>query len=147
MWLDVVCLCVQCFLAELIEHNATQSLSCSVTHCLCSPVTHTHTHKPNDRNMVQAVRSPPGAGSHCVMPLYLSTVLFICISLFTSLSCLCFTTSACLSLHPTSKQQVTFNSFFFPSPPSIWPPVHIFYGFLVTSSKQICKHMQVYTGI
>lgn len=49
MW-DVACLCVlcsyrcKCILAGLIEHYAMQRLSCSVTHRLCSPVTHAHTH-------------------------------------------------------------------------------------------------------
>lgn len=51
LWWDVVCYCVpcpylyDCTLAGLTEHYTTQSLSCSVTHCLCSPVTHTHTNQ------------------------------------------------------------------------------------------------------
>lgn len=116
----------ECILAGLIEHCAMQSLSFSMTHYLCLPVTHSHTQKPNDRNTVQAVRNPPGVGSNTVIPLYLSQTLFIFSSLFSSLPVFVHTSFcstglqsnksllwACFLLYPFSQCASVFAVFFF----------------------------------
>lgn len=77
--------------------------------------THNHTHtrtnntNTNDSNMVQAVRNPPGAGSHSVIPLYLSLPPFISFSIFISL---CLSLSLCIHLFVPSLYIKTATCFF-----------------------------------
>lgn len=119
----------------------------SVLFCDTSPLftchTRTHTHRPNDRNMVQAVRNPPGAGSHSAIPLYLSPILFISVRLFISL-CLCLSASAYFFLRFTSKQQVSsLDSFVSLPPPSQRPTVYLFSTF--SGGKFLKAWMQTHT--
>lgn len=134
--------------ADRTLRHAESVLFCD-TLALFTCHTHAHTHKPNDRNMVQAVRNPPGAGSHSAIPLYLSLILFISVSLFISL---CLSLSLCIRLFvPPLYIKATSNFFwliFFCLLPH-WDPLRMsFCCFLLrSSSKHKRKHTQVYTRI
>lgn len=136
MW-DVVCLCVlrsyryECILAGLIEHYAMQRLSCSVTHLLCSPVTHAHTHTDQMTGTWSKLLGTLQVLAHIVQFLYICPQF--CFSLSVSLShsvCLCLSASAYLFLRFTSKQQVSsLDSFVSLPPPSQRPTEYCFLSF------------------